>query len=137
MQFLQYYRSEVKLEFDLRHHRVLWLTTGQTLLLTLAGFLFSRSTAVEPWFLRLVATLGIAIGILAFVSIDAALKTITLWKNKKQRLLDGGPAPWQLAAMISRDLDARDDPLHSRSLWFPRLLAPLFILVWGVILSKA
>lgn len=130
MQLLQYYRAETKLEFDLLHHRLLWLTTTQTILLSGAGLLLSRASSANPLFLQiLLPVLGTAIAGFSWFSVSGALDTVDLWKERKNELLKSAGSEWRDLTACARD-HAKQDPTHARSLWFPRLLPALFFVAW-------
>lgn len=141
LHLLQYYRAEAKFEYDLLHQRMMWLTTCQTIFLSLATLLLSQHVSPYPDFVRtalfVLPILGVVITVAAWLAIGGALQTIELWKDRKATLLLEAPSSWSAVADCDRPRSPTRDVIHSHARWFPVLLVSIFGLAWIAVFVTA
>lgn len=130
---LQFYRAEIRHEFDLLANRVSSFIASQSFLVL--GFTLSVSNAAPGWGVRLafplaIAILGAILSALVMPGILGASETIDLWRAKQAALFDEAAEelePFRLRRRVSgRGIDL----VHRRSLRFAKLAPWIFLCAW-------
>jgi hypothetical protein len=137
---LRFYRAEIQHEFNLLSNRVNAYITSQSFLVV--GFTLAMGNLNPHWgsLFRLIfppalALLGIATSMQAWPNIRGACDSISLWREKQQRLFDHDPSmdDYRIERPIVQSSQGRSvDIIHERSLWFAKCSPWIFTIGWLV-----
>jgi hypothetical protein len=137
---LRFYRAEIQHEFNLLSNRVNAYITSQSFLVV--GFALAMGNLNPHWgsLFRLIfppalALLGIATSIQAWPGIRGACDSISLWREKQQRLFEHDPSmdDYRIERPIVQSSQGRSmDIIHERSLWFAKCCPWIFATGWSV-----
>ena len=146
---LQYYRTEIRHEYDLITSRVGAFITAQSFLITVTGITLGNMRAGPgrlplALFIGVVCLLGIASALLSRIGILAAIETAALWNAKKNRLFFVDPekpdsgmvaelAEWRIERPFLTRRGRMTDAVEWRSLLFPEGMPMAFIISWFAI----
>ena len=130
----EYIRGEVKHEHNLLSARVAWYITCQSFLLTVYDLSYTNSRGPN-WFSNLLLPcLAISVSILAYYMIAGATQTIGMWASLREALISAHPRLDPILIERWRSTKRhRDDKIHIRAMWFPRVITGLFIFTWFLI----
>jgi hypothetical protein len=131
---LQFYRDEIKHEYDLLGQRVSWYVTSQSFLITAYAIAFSREPFPTNWFACYVLpSLAILVSLLSLGAIHGATDTADMWMARRAALvkaLDDAGSDELRDFSIARWEPGHIDRVRRNSLWFPKLIPWLFICAW-------
>jgi hypothetical protein len=135
---LRFYRAEIQHEFNLLSTRVSAYITSQSFLVI--GFTLAMSNSNPYWgpLFRLIfppalALLGIATSVQAWLGIKGACDSISLWRDKQQRLFEHDPSmeDYRIERPVVPSEQGRPvDIIHQRSLWFAKSSPWIFTMGW-------
>ncbi|WP_420263878.1 hypothetical protein [Candidatus Magnetominusculus dajiuhuensis] len=137
-ELLDFYRNEIKHEFNLLGLRMGWYLLGQSFLISAFAVCldpkYSTPPTSETWFLYVIAALGFVTSAMIIPSLEGAHVTANRYINKKRRLLSQHHDELK-ERKIERDdffddYFIRDDVIHEYSLLFSRAIPCVFLILW-------
>ena len=126
---LEFFRDEIKHEFNLLGQRMGWYVTCQSFLITAFAISLGARFKGPPWFSYTIALIGVATSALVYPAITGAHKTIDMYLRKKRELFRGAPELTEL--QIARDeFEVNADGVHKQSLAFSWLVPVMMAVLW-------
>ena len=128
---LEFYRSEIKMEYDLLSNRMSAYVTSQSFLCI--AFATSMGNLNPHWgnifnfvFPLALAIIGIAASIQSHRGISAAFETIALWHLKQDNLFESEPS------LDDYRLNTERETIQQRGLSFAKWSPLIFIFAWFI-----
>ena len=132
-ELFQYFLGEIKHEHALLTARVTWYITCQSFLLTVYAISYANCRGWN-WFSNIFLPLfSIAITFLALNMILGATLTIHMWSDMRAHLIRANPRLNSVIITRWRSQVMHNDPIHVKSLWFPKFIPMLFFAAWILI----